>query len=306
LKSHYQNKASEFLEFRQHKFDFINDIDPQFKDEILYKNGTLKKQWASQITLHKGPYLNVEYLGILMQDTGEADPLFDKNIRRAIQYGIDKRKLMLYLRNSIGKPAEQGFIPPGLPGFDSAAGYGYHYDPDLANQLMKEAGWGGSGPNPVIRLSTVPAYADLASFIAKELGRTGIDLKVDILPKSLLLSQMASRQVSFFRGSWIADYPDAENFLSVFYSKNPSPPNYTRYKNSAFDVLYEKCQAETDIAERKHLYRAMDSIVMQDAPVIPLWYDEVIHLVQPNLSGFHPHPLNLLDLRRVRKLSVNR
>ncbi|MFN5334040.1 MAG: ABC transporter substrate-binding protein, partial [Bacteroidota bacterium] len=296
-----QNKASEFLEFRQKKFDFINDIDPNFKDELLYKNGKLRKEWEGKVILHTGPYLNIEYLGILMQGNHADSLLQIKAFRQAINYGIDRKKLMMYLRNSIGKPAEQGFIPSGIMGYDSAAQYGYHYAPQKAIKLLNDAGIVSIHKKPVIRISTVPAYADLAVFISTELKNIGIGVKVDVIPKSLLLSQMANQQVSFFRGSWIADYPDAENFMGVFYSKNPSPPNYTRYHNPEFDHLYEKCQIVIDQKERANIYRQMDSIVMQDAPVVPLWYDQVIHLIQPNIIGFHPHPLNLLELRRVRK-----
>jgi peptide/nickel transport system substrate-binding protein len=297
-----QNKASEFLEFRQKKFDFINDIDPNFKDEILYKNGKLRNEWKNKVVLHTGPYLNIEYLGFLMRGNHTDSLLLKKEVRQAINFGINRNKLIMYLRNSIGEPAEFGFIPSSILIDDSTAHYGYHYDPKRAMLLLKQAGFDVTKNRLFIKLSTVPVYADLASFISKELKNIGIDLKVDVVPKSILLSQMANHQVSFFRGSWIADYPDAENFLSVFYSQNPSPPNYTRYSNPFFDILYEKCQRETDLKERLKLYREMDRIVMQDAPVVPLWYDQVIHLVQPNIKGFHPHPLNLLELRKVRKL----
>jgi oligopeptide transport system substrate-binding protein len=100
--------------------------------------------------------------------------------------------------------------------------------------------------------------------------------------------------------SWIADYPDAENFLSVFYSKNPAPPNYTRYRNPVFDRLYEQSLVETVDSVKNGLYRQMDQLVMEDAPVVPLWYDEVIHLVNPRVKGLEPNSLNLLELRRVQ------
>jgi len=296
-------KATEFLTFRQNKIDFINDIDPTFKDEIFNKNGRLREAWEGKIILNTGPYFNTEYLGILMQKkNNQNEVLRNKLVRQAISYGIDKKKLIMYLRNSAGRAGDQGFIPSGLPGYDSTCNYGYAYNPEKAMLLLKAAGYNIGNNNPVIHLSTVPAYADLASFISKELKKIGIDLIIDVVPKSLLLSQIAKQEVDFFRGSWIADYPDAESFLSVFYSKNPSPPNYTRYYNPVFDQLYEKSMKETDVIKRTHLYRTMDSLVMEDAPIIPLWYDQVIHLVQPNVQGFSPHPLNLLELRKVWKL----
>lgn len=302
--SFINNKATEFLEFRQGNFDFVNDIDPSFKDDILSKSGTLRKEWEGKLLLHKSPYLNTEYLGILQNKSNASmdSPLKNKWVRKAMNHAIDRRKLMLYLRNSIGYPAEQGFVPPVLLSHPSPVNYGYTYDPELAISYLKQAGYTDKDPVPEIRLNTVSAYADLASYISGELKKAGITLKVDVVPKSLLLTQMANNRIEFFRGSWIADYPDAENFLSVFYSKNPSPPNYTRYNNTLFDQWYEAALMEENTAHRIHLYKQMDSLVMEDAPVIPLWYDQVIHLVQPNIKGFEPHPQNLLELRRVKKL----
>ncbi|MEO8406679.1 MAG: ABC transporter substrate-binding protein, partial [Chitinophagaceae bacterium] len=96
------------------------------------------------------------------------------------------------------------------------------------------------------------------------------------------------------------DYPDAENYLGVFYGKNPAPPNYTRYHNKTFDALYEQSLTITNDSLRYVLYRQMDQLIINDAPVIPLWYDEVVRLVSPRVKGFEPNGLNLLDLRKVR------
>jgi peptide/nickel transport system substrate-binding protein len=152
---------------------------------------------------------------------------------------------------------------------------------------------------PVIKLLTIPIYGELGSFVAKQLEDAGIKVQVEVVQKSLLLEQTAKSEALFFRGSWIADYPDAENYLSVFYSKNPAPPNYTRYSNPAFDALYEKAMQENNDSLRYRIYREMDQMVMNDAPVVPLWYDEVIRLINKNVTGFYPNALNLLELRTV-------
>ncbi|ULQ54412.1 ABC transporter substrate-binding protein [Flavihumibacter fluvii] len=306
--SFYDSKATEFLLFRQGALDFINDIDPSFKDEVLNKSGQLRKAWHGKIVLSKHPYLNTEYLGIL-SDTANPivknSPLRFTKIRQAINFGFDRRKMMLYLRNSIGIPAESGFVPAGLPSFDSVKVRGYRYDPKRARHLLQEAGFpGGKGLTPV-KLLTIPIYADLASYIARELQELGIPVQVEVIQKSLLLEQTAQSKALFFRGSWIADYPDAENYLSVFYSRNPAPPNYTRYHNIRFDALYERALAENDIIRRIALYQQMDSILIGDAPVVPLWYDEVIHFVQPNVVDFQSNAQNLLELRRVRLRTVS-
>jgi peptide/nickel transport system substrate-binding protein len=306
--SFFDSKATEFLEFQQNRLDFINDIEASFKDEILTKTGNLKKQWEGKLLLQKHPYLNIEYLGILVDSSNELvkqSPLRLKKLRQAINYGFDRRKMMLYLRNSIGTAAESGFVPAGLPSFDSNIVRGYHYDLQKAKQLLKESGYTGNGNTPTIKLLTIPVYADLAGYIANELIQAGIKVQVETVQKSLLLEQTSKSQALFFRGSWIADYPDAENYLSVFYGKNPAPPNYTRYHNPQYDLLYDNAVAEKNDSARYKIYREMDQLMMEDAPVVPLWYDMVIHLVHTNITGFSPNSLNLLELRRTKKEDTN-
>lgn len=302
--SFYDSRATEFLLFRQKKLDFINDIDASFKDEVLTRQGVLRKDWTDKVQLQVHPYLNTEYFGVLVDSTNpliKGSPLRLKKIRQAINYGFDRNKLVLYLRNSLGTPAISGFVPAGLPSFDSTRVKGYHYDPVKARQLLAEAGYFNEKDPPEIRLLTISNYSDIAEYVDGQLTELGMKkVEVEVVRKSLLLEMTANGTALFFRGSWIADYPDAENYLSVFYSKNPAPPNYTRYKNPRFDALFEKALSEENDSLRYILYQQADQTVMDDSPIIPLWYDKVVHLVQPNITGFHPNALNLLELRRTR------
>ncbi|RYY63012.1 MAG: ABC transporter substrate-binding protein [Chitinophagaceae bacterium] len=301
--SFFDSKATEFLLFRQGKLEFINDIESSFKDEVLNKRGSLRKEWTGKVVLQLNPYLNTEYLGILVDSSNpllKQSPLKQKLVRQAINYGFDRRKMILYLRNSLGTPAESGFVPAGLPSFDSSKVKGYHYDPVKSRQLLAKAGFpNGAGLEP-IKLTTIAIYADMADFISKQLGEIGIPVQVETVQKSLLLQMTANSTALFFRGSWIADYPDAENYLSVFYSRNPAPPNYTRYKSKVFDEYFERALRETNDSLRYEWYRRADQVMIDDAPVVPLWYDQVIRLVQPGVKGFRPNGLNLLELRRAR------
>ncbi|HNJ58451.1 MAG TPA: hypothetical protein PLH33_05385 [Chitinophagaceae bacterium] len=124
-------------------------------------------------------------------------------------------------------------------------------------------------------------------------------MQVEVIQKSLLLEQTAKSKTMFFRGSWIADYPDEENYFAVFYSKNPAPPNYTRFNNKTYDKLYEQALQETNDSARLNLYKALDNIIKEELPIIPIWYDMIIHLVNNNVQNFTPNSLNLLELRRV-------
>ena len=131
----------------------------------------------------------------------------------------------------------------------------------------------------------------------------GINIKLDVNPPAALREQIAQGKSQWFRGSWIADYPDAENYMTLFYSKNfaPNGPNYTHFSSKKFDKLYEKSLKETDEQKRQQMYREMDSIVMDEAPVIVLYYDQILHFTHKNISGLRTNAMNAMDLRYVKK-----
>ncbi len=297
-----ESKATEFLLFRQGQLDFLNDIDASFKDEILTLKGELRESWKGKVQLQIHPYLNTEYFGFLVDSTNELiknSPTRLKKLRQAMNYAIDRRKMILYLRNSLSSAAENGFVPEGMPSFDTSV-KGYQYDPAKTKQLLAETGF-TIGKIPSIKLYTIPIYGEIGSYLAKQFEEAGIPVTIEVVQRAFLFELTSNSKAPFFRGSWIADYADAFNYLSCFYSKNPAPPNYTRYKNPEFDKVLEQAVAESDDSLRYILYRKADQILIDDAPVIPLWYDRVIRLVQPNITGFEPNNLNWLELRTTKK-----
>jgi oligopeptide transport system substrate-binding protein len=304
--SFISDKQSAFMNFIKKDLDFFDKVDGSYRDDILSKSGKMTRKYQGKFQLNKAPYLCTEYIGILI-DTDKAivknSPLRFKKVRQAIQYAIDKPKLIKYLRNSIGIPATAGFVPLGMPGFDSTVVKGYHYNPVKAAQLLAEAGYPNGNGMPQVTLSTSTTYRDLIEFVQGELNAVGIKVKVDVSPNASLRDLMSKNEVNFFRGSWIADYPDAENYLSVFYSKNKVPfgPNYTGYYNKDFDRLFERSYYEADPKKRYQLYQQMDNMVMENAQMIPLYYDQSVIMLQNNISGFTGNPLNLMILKRVKK-----
>ncbi|MFN3640290.1 MAG: ABC transporter substrate-binding protein, partial [Flavobacterium sp.] len=266
------DKQSGFLEFIQGKLDFISGLDPSYKDEILTPLGELQPKYKDRIKMIAGPYLNTEYLGFRLD--AKTPVINDLNIRKALNYGFDRKKMIAYLRNNMGIPATSGIIPQGLPGFNHQEGYDYH--PQKAKELVKDYIEKTGNKNPKITLSTNATYIDIAEFLQREWQKIGIDVSIDLNPPATLRQAIATGKVSFFRASWIADYPDAENYLSLFYSKNfaPNGPNYTHFTNQVFDKLYELSLKETEIEKRELMYQQMDSIIISEAPIIPLFYDK--------------------------------
>ncbi len=304
-----KDKQSEFLEFILGNLDFISGVHASYKDELLTRDGELRPKYEDKIKMYTQPYLNTEYLGILV-DTSKANvknsPLKIREIRQAINYGFDRVKMMKNLRNNLGTPALQGFIPQGLPSFSTEV-RGYYYNPGRARQLLIRAGFpGGKGLDEILLTSTSD-YLDLFEFIQHELAHIGIKIRIEVSPGATFREGVAHSRLNFFRGSWIADYPDAENYLALFYSKNFSPggPNTTHFSNPEFDRLYEKSFTLTDDEERFALYRKMDQLIMDEAVVVPLYYDKVVRFTGKNISGISPNPLNLLNLKYVRKININ-
>lgn len=293
------DKQSGFLEFVQGKIDFISGLDPSYKDEILTQRGTLQDKYKNSIQLVTGAYLNTEYLGFRMD--GDNKALKDKRIRQALNYGFDRQKLVTYLRNNMGIPGTSGVIPAGMPGFNNQKGYDYQLEKAqaLIAAYKKETG----DIKPKIILSTNASYIDISEFLQREWQKAGIEVQIDVNPPSTLRQSISSGKVTFFRASWIADYPDAENYLSLFYSKNftPNGPNYTHFHNTAYDRLYEQTFLETNDVKRFELYQKMDKIIIDEAPIIPLFYDKVARFTQKNVTGLGINPLNLLSLKMVKK-----
>ncbi len=301
--SFISDRQTAFLEFVKGNLDLLTRVDASYKDELITPAGQLQDKYKDRLELITMPFLNSEYLGFFLADAGLPDewPLHDKRVRQAINYGFDREKMLTFLRNNIGTPAHAGFVPVGMPGFTKNSG-GYHYDPDKARSLLAEAGYPGGEGMPAITLHTNQAYQDIAQFIQFELSQIGIRLAIDVLPPATLREMMAGGEAPFFRGSWIADYPEAENYLALFYSRNKAPagPNYTHFFDERFDLLYEKALKETNDSLRYEMYRQMDAIVTEQAPKVFLFYDQSMRFVHRHVKNMSNNPLNHLVLKRVK------
>ena len=292
-------KQSEFLQLVKGKIDFISGLDNSYKDEIITNDGRLNEFYKDRIKMLRGPYLNTEYLAFFLKS--EKNEIKSELIRKAINIGFDKRKMLKFLRNGVGIPAEAGFIPSGLPGYKK--NNINKYNTELAKSYVsnyKEK----YNSTPSLTLTTSSNYLDLCEFIQKELEKLGIEINIDVIPGSALKQAKANGKLDFFRASWIADYPDAENYLSLFYSKNLAPdgPNYTHFSNDEYDRMYENSLKETNPEKSKLLYQKMDSIITSKSIIVPLFYDEVVRFISKNVVGMEINATNLLDLRNVRKV----
>lgn len=304
--SFIKDKETAFIEFLNGKLDMLSGADAINVNEVLDKSGMLNKTYSSKCYLQKANYLKTDYIGLLIdKDINKNSPLHKKAFRQALNYAIDKERLVKYFRNNVGMPAIAGFIPKGFKSFDTSKVKGYRYNPDKVKELLEEAGYPNGKGIPEIVFHITEDYKEQASFLQSQWKEFNIPVKISIEQPSVFRQATFLSQYEMFKKNWLADYIDEENFFSLFYSKNFAPAgfNYTHFKNSEFDLLYEKSLKTIDQQEKIKIYQEMDRILIDEAPIIPLYYDEIIRLVSHKITGLTLNPMNLLSLKTVKKIT---
>ncbi|GIV29534.1 MAG: hypothetical protein KatS3mg028_0600 [Bacteroidia bacterium] len=302
--SFIRDKETAFIEFLNGKLDMLSGADAMNVNEVLDKSGALNKTYASKCYLQKANYLKTDYIGLLVDEkVNKNSPLLKKSFRQALNYAIDRERLVKYFRNGVGMPAVAGIVPKGFKSFDTNEVKGYRYNPDKVKELLKECGYPNGKGLPEITLHITEDYKEQASFLQSQWKEFNIPIKISIEQPSVFRQATLLFQYEMFRKNWLADYIDEENFFALFYSKNFAPVgfNYTHFKNVDFDLLYEKVLRTTDEKEKIKLYREMDKILIDEAPVIPLYYDEIVRLVSHKVKGLNVNPINVLELKYTQK-----
>jgi len=297
-----QDKHQEFIKFKAGNLEMISGMNEEDKDQLLNPEGELNEELVRQFTLQKTDWLNTEYLGVLMEKQ-KTTPLQSRLIRQAIGYAIDRDDMIRYLRNNIGTSATKGFIPKGMPNFEQYTIEGFSYDLDKANALIKEAGYNDANKIPAITLSATPEYRTLCEYLQQKLERVGFTIVVDVNSVSSMNQRIAQFEATFYRKSWIADFPDAINYFQLFYSKNFYPEfgsNYTHFSSKEYDSLYELALIEKNESARNTLYKKLNQILHDEAPVIPLFYAETLRFLKVNVKGLKGNSLNMLSLKSVK------
>lgn len=241
------------------------------------------------IRLYKNPGIDVAHTTFNMKD-----PLLGKNklLRQALSIAYDVKPYIELFFNGRAIPAE-GPIPPGVSGYDPDFKNPYReHNLAKAKELLAKAGYpDGKGLPPLEYVTTSNSTSRQATeFLQKTFAAVGVQLKVTTYSWPEFQAAVKSARGQLWSFAWNADYPDAENFLQLFYSKNASPgPNDSNYSNPEFDKLYEKSLTLLDGPERTELYRQMARMVAEDCPWIFELHRSIFSLVQPWLKNYKRH-----------------
>lgn len=286
-----ESKQVAFFEYLQGNLDMLNGLESSFKDELLTRGGLLKKKWHKEHQLYTKPYLNTEYLGICHALKG---PLNDVRVRKALSLSINRDEMIRFLRNGLGEAQVSGIIPQGLSGFRTFIHE--NYNPENARKLLQEAGYTPQNPMPEIVLYTTKNYVDISLFIQDQLRKTGFNVRLEVNPGPTHRQRVNQGKLMLFRASWIADYPDEENFLNLFLKENhpPQGPNYTFFSHEPFELQFKKYLNSEPLS---YTPAQLDSMIMEQQPVVILFYDKSLRLTSRTWTGLAPDPMNRLLIK---------
>jgi ABC-type transport system substrate-binding protein len=228
-----------------------------------------------RLTIFRDP--DTYWIGFNMED-----PVLGKNkpLRQAISYAVNRRQYIDMLLNGRGEVA-YGLLPPVVGGYDSniKETAGIDYDPEKARQFVAQAEkiYGGKLPKLKLAMGGTDTVArQEGGLLLDYFKAVGLDIDIDYMDWPTYQGKIKTKSAQMFLSGWVADYPDAENFLQLFYSKNMSPgPNNFNYSNPEFDKLYETSSIMPDSPERTELYRKAERIALGDCPGVFL-----LHSVQ--------------------------
>lgn len=297
--SFVQDRRKAFKMFTRGKLDFITGIVENGADLLLNRDGTVRDKWLGKFTVEKVPYMNTEYVGFNFDHTAEKKIWSNKKLRLAMSYAIDRRGLVNQLRHQVGIPGHFGVVPQIIS--YSTHAKGYEYNIIKARKLLAAAGYPKGKGLPTLMLHTYLADKKLAEYLQSQWNYIGINVKIISKKFAKHQKKVDNGNAGLFRASWLGDYPDPENYLALFYGKNFAPigPNKTHYRNSKFDTLFEEARTAKNLFTRYTDYRKMDQIIMDEAVVIVLYYDENVWLKQNNVQGLETNPMNNLHLESV-------
>jgi len=222
-------------------------------------------------------------------------PCDDVHVRRALNMAIDKQLICDKVTQAGQQPA-RSLVPPGLPGYTSPLCE--PFDPEAARAELaksKYANQPGGIPKVEILYNTNENHRAIAEVIQQQWKNSlGIDAELKNSEWATYLSSIHSMEYSIARGGWVPDYPDANTFIDMWITGGEN--NETGWSNTAYDALVQKAAAEPDLDQRLLWMEQAEAILMEEMPVIPIYYYVSKGMVSPRVKGFFPnvqdqHPL---------------
>ena len=302
-----REKKAEILEFKSGNLDMVYRLPVEVFHDIM---GDLEhaKDRKTEFQILSSTAFSTHFLGF-----NTTSAIFSKKeVRLAFNFAIDRHKIADFTIQGEGNYGDYGIVPYveafEKDGFKFKDLKGYTLDVAKAKEYLKQAGYPDGKGFPKITLQINSGGGDRNGLIAEVVQKMlkenlNIDVEINTVPFAEHIEQVASGKSDFFRYAWIADYPDPETFLTLFYGKHvptkateKSFINFFRFKNARFDSLFASSFTETDKAKRYAILSQAEQIVLDEAPFMPIFYDENFRLEQLNVRNFPENAMTYMDL----------
>lgn len=297
------DKRSELMAFRNQKIDLVLEIPAEDVENVL---GSLQEAQAGKTVKHKvdsKQSLSVTFFGL-----SHTHPAFrDVRVRQALNMAVNRDAIVNVTLKGEGYPVTHGFIP-NSESYPAASVKGFKYDVAKAQALLSEAGYPKGANFPKLTLY-VNGKEDsdrhrLAKGFAEQMkSNLNIDIDVKLCSIDERNEAVSSGKAAIWVSGWIADYPDPETFLSLFYGGNIKANskfvNPFKYNSPKFDKMYESAAREMDEKKRLEMMIACDQMLVDDAVVIPMLNDDFITMINSRIRDFETNPLENLDFTSI-------
>jgi peptide/nickel transport system substrate-binding protein/oligopeptide transport system substrate-binding protein len=232
------------------------------------------------------PILSLRFYGL----NSSSKPLDNKNVRKAINFAINKKSIISEIHKDQFNLAK-GILPPGMPGYDPMRNP-YPYNEKQAKKFLSDYRKRQSVPTLEIWSASKSDAAQRELYeIKSQLNKIGIQTTIQFETNWPNFESMLGRnKAPIFIYAWYADFPDPDNFLGIlFHSK--SKYNFTSYHNSEVDHLLDHARTERDYLKRMEMYRKIEGIVLDDAPIVPMVNHLFQMVYQPYVNGIEVNAL---------------
>lgn len=300
------NKLDEFKAFQQGKIDYIKGVPSSQVDKMVEEQISDFQHKPPKYVLSRVPEMSTQYYSFNLTKA----PFNDVRVRKAFSYAIDRKKIIdEVLEGEAFAPGIHGITPPSFVGYPQDSIVGDTLNIELAKQLLSEAGFkdGKNFPNITLELNSGGGVnTTVAVEIQKELlNHLNININFNTVSFGKKLQDEHYGRFDVIRSGWIADYPSPSDFLMLFYGGNipdsaqSSYYNVTRYRNPEFDHLFDLGRTSANKKQAYKYYMKAEQMVMNDAPILVLWYDQNYSLTRWAVKDLYPNPMNYLDLSTV-------
>jgi peptide/nickel transport system substrate-binding protein len=302
-----KEKNQELMEFKKGTFDMIFQLPVKEIKNVMVDFNELEKGANKEFQIQVTSALTTQYYAFLH----EHEVFKDVRVRKAFNLAIDRKKLVDFTLQGEGDPAIYGFVPPieGYP-YENITGYSVKEQVDEARKLLSDAGYpnGRGFPEITLQLNSGGSTNELlAEAIQNQLKENlNVTIKFDLQPMNQHMLKFETGQAAFWRAAWVADYPDPQNFLNLFYGAHVPEKlsdrafmNPFRYRSAQFDSLYSQALRTVDNEKRLEILAQADQVLIDDAAFMPIYYDNYIRLLQLNVMNFPMNSMEYRDFSRV-------